>query len=47
MKIMKVTIERKLHTLIERYQEVSLLLNDPTVISDQNRLKICQKNTLI
>ncbi len=40
---MKVTIERKLHTLIERYQEVSLLLNDPTVISDQNRFKDLSK----
>jgi peptide chain release factor 1 len=40
---MKDTIERKLHTLIERYQEVSLLLNDPTIIGDQNRFKDLSK----
>ncbi len=40
---MKDTIQRKLHSLIERHQEVSLLLNDPGIISDQNRFRDLSK----
>lgn len=40
---MKDSIQRKLHTLIERHQEISLLLNDPDVIHDQNRFRDLSK----
>jgi peptide chain release factor 1 len=40
---MKDTIQRKLQSLIERYQEVSLLLNDPGIINDQNRFRDLSK----
>lgn len=40
---MKDTIQRKLNSLIERYQEVSLLLNDPGIINDQNRFRDLSK----
>lgn len=40
---MKDTIKKKLESLIERYQEVSLLLNDPGTISDQNRFRDLSK----
>lgn len=40
---MKESIQRKLHSLIERYQEVSLLLNDPVIIGDQNRFRELSK----
>lgn len=33
--MMKESIQKKLHSLIERHQEVSLLLNDPETIKDQ------------
>jgi peptide chain release factor 1 len=40
---MKETIQRKLNNLIERYQEVSLMLNDPEVIGDQSRFRNLSK----
>lgn len=40
---MKTNIEKKLHALIERHQEVSLLLNDPKNIEDQQRFKELSK----
>lgn len=40
---MKPTIQKKLQTLVERYQEVGLLLNDPKVIGDQNRFRDLSK----
>jgi peptide chain release factor 1 len=40
---MKEVIQKKLYALIERYQEVSLLLNDPAVIGDQNRFRDLSK----
>jgi peptide chain release factor 1 len=40
---MKESIQKKLHSLIERYQEVSLLLNDPETIGDQNRFRDLSK----
>lgn len=40
---MKETIQKKLYNLIDRYQEVSLLLNDPEVISDQNKFRDLSK----
>jgi peptide chain release factor 1 len=41
--IMKDTIQKKLHSLIERYQEVSLLLNDPEIIGDQLKFRDLSK----
>lgn len=40
---MKESILRKLQSLIERHQEISLLLNDPSVINDQNRFRDLSK----
>lgn len=40
---MKDTIEKKLHIMIERYQEVSLLLNDANIIADQNKFRELSK----
>ncbi len=40
---MKDSIQRKLNYLIERFQEVSLLLNDPGIIGDQNRFRDLSK----
>lgn len=40
---MKDSIQRKLQSLIERYQEVGLLLNDPNIIHDQNRFRDLSK----
>jgi peptide chain release factor 1 len=40
---MKETIQKKLYHLVERYQEIGLLLNDPGTISDQNRFRDLSK----
>jgi peptide chain release factor 1 len=40
---MKPSIQKKLQSLIERHQEVSLSLNDPKVITDQNRFRELSK----
>lgn len=40
---MKPSIQRKLQTLSERYEEVSALLADPDIISDQNRFRDLSK----
>ena len=40
---MKNSIEKKLQTLVERHEEVSALLADPDVISEQNRFRDLSK----
>ncbi|MBA2653666.1 MAG: peptide chain release factor 1 [Gammaproteobacteria bacterium] len=40
---MKESIQRKLFIMVERYQEVSLLLNDPMIIGDQNKFRELSK----
>jgi peptide chain release factor 1 len=40
---MKDSIQKKLYSLVERYQEIGLLLNDPEVINDQNKFRDLSK----
>lgn len=41
--MIKDSIQRKLETLVDRYQEVGLMLNDPVIIGDQNRFRDLSK----
>lgn len=40
---MKDSIKAKLHTLVERHEEVGMLLSAPSIISDQNRFRDLSK----
>lgn len=41
--MIKESIQRKLESLVDRYQEVGLMLNDPQVIEDHNRFRDLSK----
>lgn len=44
---MKETVIRKLEALIERYEEVQVLLGEPDVISDQERFRNLTKRSTV